>query len=250
MGVDTRGSKQAIYVDTPGLHKTSGKALNKYMVKDATSAVKDVDILCFLTDCRSVIEDEEWILSLMSRPRVKRLAIISKIDLLRDKQLLLPKIKNLRETKLFSDIFPVSALRKNGLSELRSKIFELLPVGTHLFPDDQITDKSERFLASEIVREKIMRQLGDEIPHCSAVIIEGFSREKKVIRIRAQIVVERDGQKRVVIGKSGDRLKKIGTEARKDLENLLNHQVMLHLWVKVKRGWTNNSLEMGLLGYD
>ena len=250
LGVDTIGAKQAIYVDTPGLHRTSGKALNKYMVKDATSAVKDVDILCFLTDCRSVIEDEEWILGLMARPGVKRLAIISKIDLLRDKQLLLPKIKNLRETKLFSDIFPVSALRKNGLSELRSNIFELLPSGTHLFPDDQITDKSERFLASEIVREKIMRQLGDEIPHCSAVIIESFSRETKVVRIRAQIVVERDGQKRVVIGKSGDRLKKIGTEARKDLENLLNHQVMLHLWVKVKRGWTNNSLEMGQLGYD
>ncbi len=250
LGLDTKGSKQAIYVDTPGLHRTSGKALNKYMVKDATSAVKDVDILCFLTDCRSVIEDEEWILDLMARPGAKRLAIISKIDLLRDKQLLLPKIENLRETKLFSDIFPVSALRKDGLSKLRLKIFELLPSGPHLFPDDQITDKSERFLASEIVREKIMRQLGDEIPHSSAVIIETFSREKKVVRIRAQIVVERDGQKRVVIGKSGDRLKKIGIEARKDLENLLNHQVMLHLWVKVKRGWTNNSLEMGQLGYD
>ena len=145
---------------------------------------------------------------------------------------------------------PLSALKEDGVERFRQSVFDRLPHGAHFFADDEVTDQPERFLVAEIVREKLMRQLGDEIPHSATVVIEHFKQGDKVIDIHADIVVERDGQKRIVIGKSGARLKLIGQEARKDIELMLDHQVMLHLWVKVRKGWTNNRIHMRSLGYD
>jgi GTP-binding protein Era len=150
----------------------------------------------------------------------------------------------------FEEIFPVSALKGSGLEELRQAVFEHLPQQPHLFPADQVTDQSERFLVSEIIREKLMRRLGDEVPHHLAVVIEAYQEGERMVDIAADIIVERSGQKRIVIGQGGDKLKLIGAEARQDIQTLLDKQVMLRLWVKVRPGWSNSAAGLRRVGYD
>ena len=250
IGVDTEGVHQAIFVDTPGIHQNTERALNRYMVNHATSTLSGVDVLVLLLEGGRIVDEDEHILQLLRGSRVPCFAVLSKIDLIKDKTALLPQIQQLDDTKLFQQILPLSALRQEGLEAFRQHIFSALPEAPHLFADDEVTDKPERFLVAEIVREKLMRQLGDEIPHAATVVIESFKAEENIVRIHADVYVEREGQKRIVIGKQGARLKLIGIEARKDIEALLEHKVMLHLWVKVRKGWTNNAGDMRRLGYD
>ena len=250
IGVDTEGVHQAIFVDTPGIHQNTERALNRYMVNHATSTLSGVDVLVLLLEGGKIVDEDEHILKLLQGTQVPCFAVLSKIDLIRDKTALLPQIQQLDGTKLFQQILPLSALKQEGLEAFREQIFASLPQAQHLFADDEVTDKPERFLVAEIVREKLMRQLGDEIPHAATVVIESFKVEENIVRIHADIYVEREGQKRIVIGKQGARLKLIGTEARKDIEGLLEQKVMLHLWVKVRKGWTNSAGDMRRLGYD
>ena len=250
IGVDTEGVHQAIFVDTPGIHQNTERALNRYMVNHATSTLSGVDVLVLLLEGGKIVDEDEHILKLLQGAQVPCFAVLSKIDLIRDKTALLPQIQQLDRTKLFQEILPLSALKQEGLEAFREQIFASLPQAQHLFADDEVTDKPERFLVAEIVREKLMRQLGDEIPHAATVVIESFKVEENIIRIHADIYVEREGQKRIVIGKQGARLKLIGTEARKDIEGMLEQKVMLHLWVKVRKGWTNSAGDMRRLGYD
>ena len=250
IGVDTEGVHQAIFVDTPGIHQNTERALNRYMVNHATSTLSGVDVLVLLLEGGKIVDEDEHILKLLQGAQVPCFAVLSKIDLIRDKTALLPQIQQLDGTKLFQQILPLSALKQEGLEAFREQIFASLPQAQHLFADDEVTDKPERFLVAEIVREKLMRQLGDEIPHAATVVIESFKVEENIIRIHADIYVEREGQKRIVIGKQGARLKLIGTEARKDIEGMLEQKVMLHLWVKVRKGWTNSAGDMQRLGYD
>ncbi|MEE3173850.1 MAG: GTPase Era [Pseudomonadota bacterium] len=250
IGVDTQDEFQAIFVDTPGIHKNTERALNRYMVNHATSTLTGVDVLTLVVEGGKLVEEDEHILRLLKNAQVPCFAVLSKVDLIQDKTELLPQIQQLHDTGLFQQIFPLSALKGDGLEDFRQQIFEVLPSAPHLFADDEVTDKPERFLVAEIVREKLMRQLGDEIPHAATVVIESFKPEERIIRIHADIYVEREGQKRIVIGKQGARLKLLGTEARKDIEHLLEHKVMLHLWVKVRKGWTNSAGDMRRLGYD
>lgn len=250
IGVDTEGEYQAIFVDTPGIHQNTERALNRYMVNHATSTLTGVDVLVLLVEGGKLVEEDEHILKLLRNTQVPCFAVLSKVDLIKDKTELLPQIQRLHDTGLFQQILPLSALKQDGLEDFRQHIFAALPQAPHLFADDEVTDKPERFLVAEIVREKLMRQLGDEIPHAATVVIESFKPEERIIRIHADIYVEREGQKRIVIGKQGARLKLIGTEARKDIEHLLEHKVMLHLWVKVRKGWTNSAGDMRRLGYD
>lgn len=250
IGVDTEGVHQAIFVDTPGIHQNTERALNRYMVNHATSTLSGVDVLVLLLEGGKIVDEDEHILKLLQGAQVPCFAVLSKIDLIRDKTALLPQIQQLDGTKLFQQILPLSALKQEGLEAFREQIFASLPQAKHLFADDEVTDKPERFLVAEIVREKLMRQLGDEIPHAATVVIESFKVEENIIRIHADIYVEREGQKRIVIGKQGARLKLIGTEARKDIEGMLEQKVMLHLWVKVRKGWTNSAGDMRRLGYD
>ena len=250
IGVDTEGVHQAIFVDTPGIHQNTERALNRYMVNHATSTLSGVDVLVLLLEGGKIVDEDEHILKLLQGAQVPCFAVLSKIDLIRDKTALLPQIQQLDGTKLFQQILPLSALKQEGLEAFREQIFASLPQAQHLFADDEVTDKPERFLVAEIVREKLMRQLGDEIPHAATVVIESFKVEENIIRIHADIYVEREGQKRIVIGKQGARLKLIGTEARKDIEGMLEQKVMLHLWVKVRTGWTNSAGDMRRLGYD
>ncbi|MFL6872213.1 MAG: GTPase Era [Candidatus Azotimanducaceae bacterium] len=250
IGVDTEGVHQAIFVDTPGIHQNTERALNRYMVNHATSTLSGVDVLVLLLEGGKIVDEDEHILKLLQGAQVPCFAVLSKIDLIRDKTALLPQIQQLDGTRLFQQILPLSALKQEGLEAFREQIFSSLPQAQHLFADDEVTDKPERFLVAEIVREKLMRQLGDEIPHAATVVIESFKVEENIVRIHADIYVEREGQKRIVIGKQGSRLKLIGTEARKDIEGLLEQKVMLHLWVKVRKGWTNSAGDMRRLGYD
>ena len=250
IGVDTEHQRQAIYVDTPGIHQQTERELNRYMVSNATSALSDVDLLVVLIEGGKTTSSDEHVLNLVAAHEVPKFAVLSKVDLIKDKTALLPQIQALGERSLFDEIVPLSALKEDGVERFREHVFERLPLGPHFFADDEVTDQSERFLVSEIVREKLMRQLGDEIPHSATVVVEHFKHGDKVIDIHADIVVERDGQKRIVIGKQGSRLKLIGQESRKDIELMLDHQVMLHLWVKVRKGWTKSALHMRNLGYD
>ena len=250
IGVDTEHQNQAIYVDTPGIHQQTERELNRYMVSNATSALSDVDLLVVLIEGGKTTSADEHVLNLVAAHKVPKFAVLSKVDLIKDKTALLPQIQALAERSLFDEIVPLSALKEDGVERFREHVFERLPLGPHFFADDEVTDQSERFLVAEIVREKLMRQLGDEIPHSATVVVEHFKHGDKVIDIHADIVVERDGQKRIVIGKQGSRLKLIGQESRKDIELMLDHQVMLHLWVKVRKGWTNSALHMRNLGYD
>jgi GTP-binding protein Era len=220
------------------------------MVTNATSALSDVDLLVVLIEGGKTTSSDEHVLNLVAAHEVPKFAVLSKVDLIKDKTALLPQIQALGERSLFDEIVPLSALKEDGVERFREHVFERLPLRPHFFADDEVTDQSERFLVSEIVREKLMRQLGDEIPHSATVVVEHFKHGDKVIDIHADIVVERDGQKGIVIGKQGSRLKLIGQESRKDIELMLDHQVMLHLWVKVRKGWTNSALHMRNLGYD
>ena len=178
------------------------------------------------------------------------LLVVNKVDLIDDKADLLPHLQTLDQKADFGAILPVSALRQHNVDELEEQILPFLPESAHFFPEDQITDRSQRFLAAEIVREKIMRQLGEELPYAITVEIEEFSLEDAVLHISAVIFVERKGQKIILIGEKGARLRSIGSDARKDMETLFANKVMLRLWVKVKSGWSDDERALRSLGYD
>jgi len=250
LGVDTEGEYQAIYVDTPGIHEPGGREMNRYMVRAATSILSDVDVLVMVVEHTRWTDEDALVAGHVKQSSARCIAAMNKIDLLKDKRQLLPAIERLRDLDIFEEIVPISAERAEGLDDLRREIFRRLPTQPHVFPPDQVTDQPERFLVAEIIREKLMRRLGDEIPHRATVVIESFQEGDGGIDIAANIIVERPGQKRIVIGKGGSKLKQIGSEARADIEQLLDRRVMLRLWVKVRSGWTNDVSALKQLGYD
>jgi GTP-binding protein Era len=250
LGIKTEGDVQTIYVDTPGLHLKEEKALNRYMNKAASSAIKDVDLVLFVVDRDRWTDDDEMVLKILGNARAPVVLVINKVDRLEDKGQLLPFIQELQAKYAFADVVPVSALQGHNRDQLEKVIAGFLPVNDHMYPEDQITNRSERFLAAELVREKIMRQLGEEIPYSMTVEIEEFKASAKLLEISALILVERDGQKKIIIGEGGSRLRQIGTEARKDMERAFDNKVMLRLWVKVKSGWSDDERALRSLGYN
>ena len=251
LGVRTDGATQFIFVDTPGLHLGQNKAINQAMNKAASSALSGVDLVLFLCDRNKWTEEDEYVLGLVSQQSSPVALIVNKVDLIQDHATMLPFIEELSSRCAFDAALPVSALRSKGLDELVTYLESRIPEGPHLFPEDQITDRSQRFLAAELVREKIIRQLGDELPYAAAVEIESFSEDERgVLHIHALILVEREGQKKILIGESGGRLKSIGTSARKDMERAFESKVMLKLWVKVKSGWSDDARALKTLGLD
>ena len=249
LGIDTQDTHQAIYVDTPGIIKKTRNTLNRFMVDNAKSLVGDVDLAVLLIEAGKFTEADEHVVSLLKDRSGKTICALTKIDLMKKKTELLPEIEKLGSLDLFEEIVPISALKKDGINEFRDVVFKLLPEGNHLFEENQITDKSEQFIAGELIREKVMRQLGDELPHSAAVSIESFAELDRLTEIRACIHVERESQKKIVIGAKGLRLKRIGSDARRDIEILLDRKVMLRLWVKVDKGWTNQTVGLHRLGY-
>ena len=251
LGVSTVENTQLVYVDTPGMHLGQSKAINRAMNKAAASALNDVDLTLFLCDRTKWTEEDDFVLELVGRQRTPVALVINKVDLMEQKNELLPFTEGLSARCEFNAVFPISALRAQGLNELANYVATQAPAGPHLFPEDQITDRSQRFLAAELVREKIVRQLGDELPYSTAVEIEAFKHDERgVLHINALILVERDGQKKILIGESGGRLKSIGTSARRDMERAFDSKVMLKLWVKVKSGWSDDIRALKTLGLD
>lgn len=250
VGIDTEGDYQVVYVDTPGLHREEKRAINHLMNRAAESALGDVELIIMVVDPNHWTDDDEMALHRVKNAGVPVVLAINKVDTIADKETLLPLIDKLSKVITFKDIIPVSALRGTNLHILKQIIKDSLPEGEHLFPDDSITDRSSRFLAAEIVREKLMRQMGDELPYSSTVEVEEFKEDNGLLRISAAILVERNGQKKMVVGAGGDRIKKIGTEARKDMEKLFDSKVFLKLFVKVKAGWSDDARALKSLGYD
>lgn len=253
MGIKTAGDAQCVYVDTPGIHilgRDRNKAINRFMNQAATQALRDVDCVVFIIDRTRWTEEDQVVLSRLEHVKAPVILAINKVDRLEDKSTLLPWLAEVGARREFAAIIPLSAKHGDNVPELEAEVAKHLPAGIHHFPEDQITDKSQRFLAAELVREKIMRQLGDELPYQVTVEIEEFRDEGRVVHISALILVERAGQKKILIGDKGERIKSIGREARLDMERALNAKVMLNLWVKVKRGWSDDERALKSLGYN
>ncbi len=249
LGIDTQSEYQAVFVDTPGLHKEEKRAINRLMNRAAESALGDVELILLVVDATLWTDDDEMVFSKIENTKVPVVLVINKIDKLHDKATLLPLIERLSKRVSFKAIVPVSALRSTNLDDLKKLVFESLPEGPHCFSEDSITDRSSRFMAAELIREKLMRQMGDELPYSATVEIEEFKEEENLLRISAVILVERAGQKKMVIGAGGSRIKRIGTDARTDMEKLFDSKVFLNLFVKVKAGWADDERALKSLGY-
>lgn len=250
LGIKTESGNQVVYVDTPGIHKNHDKAINRYMNKAATTAVKDVDLIVMLIDRMRWTDEDEMVLQAIKQQRAPAVLVVNKVDFVKEKDELLPYLQELSGRHNFDQIVPISAKTGHNVERLESLIESYLPESQHFYPEDQITDRSSRFLAAELVREKIMRQLGDELPYEMTVEIEEFTHDGRMAEISALILVERDSQKRIVIGDKGYRIKQIGIEARKDMEQMFDCKVMLNMWVKVKSNWSDDERALRSLGYD
>jgi len=250
LGILTKNNDQVVFIDTPGLHEAERRAMSRYLNRLATSVIADADAILFLIDANKWSKDDENILQMLETVKKPVLLGINKIDKLKNKAAILPLIEKLQSKFHFDDIIPFSAKTSENLDTLEKVIFELMPEGEHLYPDDAITNKNIQFQVMEIIREKIIRLTQQELPYSTTVVIEEFKDEPKIYRIGAVIWVEREGQKPIVIGKNGDLLKKIGTQARKDIETLLNKKVFLRLWVKVQDNWTDNESLLNNLGFN
>ena len=250
VGIKTEGEVQIIFVDTPGLHLGQQKAINRYMNRAASTAMKDVDVVVFVVDRFVWNEEDEAVAERLRHVSSPIILAVNKVDQIEEKETLLPHLQTLSEKLQVAEIVPISALRNANLERLEELIVQRLPEGVHMYPEDQITDRSSRFMAAEIVREKITRQLGDELPYEMAVEIEEFKQEGNLLNISALILVEKEGQKRILIGDKGERIKQIGTQARLDMEKLFEMKIMLKLWVKIKSGWSDDERALRSLGYN
>lgn len=250
MGIDTEGTHQAVFVDTPGLHVEEKRAINRLMNRAASSSLADVGLILFLVEGTKWTEDDQMVLGKVKDSGIPCWMLVNKADNVKDQTELMTHLQWLGEQHPFEHIMPVSAKLGRNVEQLRELVHQNLPQSEFYFPEDYITDRSSRFMASEIIREKLMRFTGDELPYSVTVEIEQFlMAENGVYRINGLILVERETQKRMVIGKGGQRLKTIGAEARKDMESLFDNKVFLELWVKVKSGWADDERALRSLGY-
>jgi GTPase len=248
-GVLTTGEAQFIFVDTPGFQMTHKNALNRLMNRSVTSTFADVDVILLVVEAGNWGNGEAEILRMLPAG-TPVLLVINKIDRLADKKELLPFIAKVSALHEFAELVPLSAEKGIGTDELLTAVMRYLPEGPPVFDADDITDRSERFMASEILREKLFRNLGEELPYGIAVEIEKFEQEGELRRIHAAVIVDRAGHRAIVIGKAGERLKRISTDARKEMETLFGGKVWLETWVKVKGGWADDERALKSLGYD
>ncbi|NHB63500.1 GTPase Era [Photorhabdus sp. RW14-46] len=250
MGIHTEGAYQIIYVDTPGLHIEEKRAINRLMNRAASSSIGDVELVIFVVEGTHWTPDDEMVLNKLRNLRCPVLLAINKVDNVTDKTSLLPHIGFLSKQMNFLDVVPMSAEKGMNVDTIAKIVRGYIPKAAHHFPEDYITDRSQRFMASEIIREKLMRFLGDELPYSVTVEIEQFvANERGGYNIHGLILVEREGQKKMVIGNKGSKIKTIGIEARQDMERLFDAKIHLELWVKVKAGWADDERALRSLGY-
>ncbi|MFA5982763.1 MAG: GTPase Era [Methylococcaceae bacterium] len=250
IGINTTDLGQAIYIDTPGMHGNGTKALNRYLNHTADTTLTGVDVIVWLIDGLSFHEYDEIIFKKLEQAGLPVILAVNKVDKVKDKDLIFAFFDKAQHRYDFKHMIPISALKTINLLELEGLVFNLLPEASLIFPEDQVTDRSERFLCAEIVREKLTRRLGDELPYALTVEIERYEENVELTKIYAIIWVERSSQKTIVIGKQGEMLKKIGIDARLDIEKLLAQKVYLELWVKVKKGWSDNERALQNLGFN
>ncbi len=249
-GIHTDGPYQAIYVDTPGLHSEEKKAINRLMNRTASGSINDVDLVIFVVEGTRWTNDDLMVLNKLRAAQSSILLVINKVDKISDKSTLLPHIDFLSQQMNFIDIVPAAAETGINIDKINSIVKTHLPEATHHFPEDYVTDRSQRFMAAEIVREKLMRFLGEELPYAVTVDIEQFlPDEHGDYHIKGVILVERESQKMMVIGSQGAKIKTIGIEARRDMEAMFATRVHLGLRVKVKSGWTDDDTALRSLGY-
>jgi GTP-binding protein Era len=249
LGVVSRPGAQYVFVDTPGLQSEHGSVLNRRMQRTAIEALREVDVIVLVVEALRLKAADRAAVALLP-PDVPVLLAANKVDLVKDKRVLLPFIESAAKLHGFEALVPVSAKTGSQAEELLAALLPWLPEGPPLYAPDALTDRHERFLAAELVREKLFRLLGEELPYAAAVEIERFEVEGRLRRISAAILVDKRGQKAIVIGKAGDKLKAIGTQARIDMEKLFGSKVFLELWVKVKPGWMDDPVTLKRLGYD
>ena len=249
LGINTTDAGQAIYMDTPGMHDNEKRALNRHLNRTADATLMGVDVVVWLIDGPSWHEYDEVIFKKLEQAGLPVILAVNKVDKLLQKDIMLGFFATAQHRYPFEHLIPVSALKGTNLDQLENLIFGLLPEREFIYPEDQVTDRPERFLAAEIVREKLTRRLGAELPYELTVEIERYEELAGISKIYAIIWVERLTQKNIVIGKEGEMLKKIGTDARLDIEKLIGQKVYLQLWVKVKKGWSDNERALQSLGF-
>ena len=249
LGISTNQKSQIVYLDTPGFHTGYKRALNKYMNKLAKHCYEEVDLVVFVVDRFKWFKEENDTLNNLKELNKPIILAINKIDRLENKEELLPFIKDIQQKFNFLAVVPISALRKNNLENLTDEIEKELPEGPFHFPEDSVTEFSENFFISEIIREKAINRLGDELPYRLNVGIDKVEKKKGLITIYANIIVESSSQKGIILGKGGSMIKAIGTSARKDLEAEMKRKINLQLFVKVSKKWTNNPNLMNKFGY-
>jgi GTP-binding protein Era len=249
LGIKTREHAQLIYVDTPGIHGYSGRAMNRYMNRTASTVLQDVDVVVFLVEALHWLPDDDLVLKKLAGVSCPVILAVNKVDLVKERDALLPELQALSARFPFAEIVPVSASKGHNLAALEACIEQRLPLAPPFFPEDQVTDRSERFLVAELIREKLFRRLARELPYGLTVEIESFRREARITHIHALIWVERQSQKNIVIGRQGALLKEVGQQARRDIEALIDSRVNLKLWVKVKEGWADDERSLRSLGY-
>lgn len=249
-GIKTTESGQVVYLDTPGIHEAASRALNRHMNRIAHAALRDVDLVLFLVEAGRWSQQDEYVARALAKADAPVVLVVNKIDLMPDKTRLLDFLRDKVDASRFEKVLLVSAKSGEGVAEIERTVLHYLPFSQPLFDPEQYTDRSERFLAGELIREQLMLRLHQEIPYSLAVEIEEFKRTDKLLRLGAIIWVERPGQKQIVIGKGGIVLKQVGTQARKELEKLFDEKVFLRLFVKVKSDWSDDERAMRQMGFD
>lgn len=249
-GIKTTREGQIVYLDTPGIHLAGKRALNRYMNRIARAALHDVDLVVFLVEADRWTEQDEYAAKIIRDTAAPVVLAVNKVDRVADKSRLLAFLKDKVESARFEHVLLISAKTGDGVADLERLILRHLPFSRPFYDEDQFTDRSERFLAAELIREQLMLRLHQEVPYALTVEIEEFKREPQLLRISAVIWVERESQKQIVIGKEGQTLKQIGTRARSELEQLFEQKVFLRTWVKLSRDWSDNEKSLQKLGFD
>ncbi len=249
LGIKSFDDGQVVYVDTPGIHDRSDNAMNRYLNRTARSVLSDVDLLVFVVEALRWTKEDEKVLAHLQQARVPVILAVNKVDKVKQKEALLPYLSEMAARHDFREIVPLSAKNGRNLEQLEALVLQALPSGERLFPDDQLTDRPEKFFAAEMIREQVTRRYAKELPYATSVEIEKFEELEGRYRIHAVIWVEKPGQKGIIIGKNGQALKEMATQARKSMEKFFDTKVHLEIWVKVKKSWSSDEASLVRLGY-
>ena len=249
LGIRSQKDGQIVFVDTPGLHQRGDKAMNFYLNRTAHSALLDVDVVLFVVHAMAWTDEDELVLKAIIDAGLPTIAVVNKVDLIEPKEKLLPFIESLSRRHTFNEVIPVSATNGDNIDSLTAAVLTRLPEGEAIFPDDQISDRSERFFAAELLREQLIRRYHRELPYAVTVEIERFEEETGRYRIGAVIWVEREGQRAILLGKNGQAMKETATAARKAMNDFFQTRVHLDVWIKVKKSWSSDEAALSRLGY-